>query len=157
TKPRFAFSLGKDDSSGEIEYRHKRYPKTGKYWGSGRLSPSGKWLAVFSYSGIKMPNFIWGGGTAKSGDIFWQVYDTVTGKKVFEWEAKNVDSPASLDDPVVWLEDRYFLFPEDDLAQNFVVVTLPPVTPEENPVTINFPSRKDSSGQPIPAPSIDEV
>lgn len=158
TKQRYAFSQGKDDASGEIEYRHRHYAKTGKYWGGGSVSPTGKWIAVFSYSGIKWPSLFPGSGpTAKTGDIFWEVYDTVTGKKVFEWEGKNARSPGSLGHPVVWLEDRYFLFPVDEHAQDMIVVTLPPVTPEENPVTIKLPALKDSSGQPVNAPSIHEA
>ena len=158
TKMRYAFSQGKDDASGEIAYRHRHYAKTGKYWGGGSVSPTGKWIAVFSYSGFKWPALLpFSGPTAKTGDIFWEVYDTVTGKKVFEWEGKNAQSPASLGHPVAWLEDRYFLFPVDEHAQDMIVVTLPPVTPEENPVTIRLPARKDSSSQPVPAPSTNEA
>jgi hypothetical protein len=157
TKPRYIFQKGNDFSSGEIEYRQQRYAKPGKYWSNSSLSPSGKWLAAFSYTGEKPPPDLFGQGTPREGDIFWQIYDTVTGKKVFEWEAKNVKSPAELSGPVVWLEDRYFLFPEDKQAQNLLVVTLPPFTPEVNPVTVQFPSRKDASGQWMPAGDRDEV
>jgi hypothetical protein len=160
TKPRLAFSNGKNDETGEIEYRLRRYRKTGKYWGHGLLSPSGRWLAVFSYTGVKPPpsffHFL-GGGSPPDGDVFWQVYDTVTGNKVFEWEAKNVKSPASRNTPAAWIEDRYFLFPDEGESQDFMVVTLPPVTPEVNPVTVEFPSRKDASGQPLPPGASDEV
>lgn len=157
TKPRRIFPKGNDDTTGEIEYKQKRYAKAGKYWGDGLLSPTGKWLAVFSWTGKKPPPDIFFGGAPRDGDIFWQIYDTVTGKKVFEWEAKNVKSPTSLDSPVVWLEDHYFLFPDDQEARNFNVVTLPPVTPEINPVTLQLPSRKDPTGQPLPAGARDEV
>ncbi len=160
TKPRLVFSKGQDKSSGEIEYRHKRYAKVGKYWGTGHLSPSGRWLAVFSYNGEDPPpsffHFL-GGGSPPKGDIFWQIYDTVTGRKVFEWEARNVKQPTSFYHPLVWLEDRYFLFPKDREAQNFVVVSLPPVTPEVNPVMVQFPSRRDAAGRPLPAGNRHEV
>jgi hypothetical protein len=150
TKSRFISADGPYDGSGEIVYRQKRYSKPGKYWGNGGLSPNGRWLASFSYSGVMTESLLpFGGQSVLSGDAFWQIYDTVTGKKVFESEAKNVKSPSSLNGPVIWLEDRYFLFPEDEQKQNFIVVTLPAYTPEENPVTIQFPSRKDSSGQPV--------
>jgi hypothetical protein len=57
TKPRLAFAKGKDDSSGEIEYKQKQkhYAKVGKYWGRDLISPGGRWLAVFSYTGVKPP------------------------------------------------------------------------------------------------------
>jgi hypothetical protein len=160
SKPRPEFSHGKDDSTGEIEYRQRSYPKTGKYWGRGLLSPSGRWLAVFSYNGEKPPpsffHFL-GGGNPPVGDIFWQVYDTVTGNKVFEWEAKHVKSPTFRDAPVVWMEDRYFLFPDEEEPRNFMLVKLPPVTPDVNPVTVQFPARKDESGHPLPPGNSDEV
>ncbi len=151
TKSRHLLHRGEDDSSGEIEYRGKKYPKVGKYWGHGFLSPNGKWLAVFSYTAVKPPPNIFFGGSPRSGDIFWEVYDTVTGEKIFDWQAKNVKNPTSLDGPLVWLEDRYFLFPEDEDEQNFIVVTLPAFIPEPNPVTVQLPSRIDDKGQRLPA------
>jgi hypothetical protein len=161
TKPRLAIANGKNDETGEIEYRLKSYPKTGKYWGRGLLSPSGRWLAVFSYTGVKPPpsffHFL-GGGSPPNGDIFWQLYNTVTGDKVFEWEAKNVKSPAFRDTPVVWIEDDYLLFPDEEAeGRNFMVVKLPPLTPEVNPVSVELPSRKDASGKPLPPGTSDEV
>lgn len=159
-KPRSVFSNGQDDESGEIVYRRKHYSKAGKYWGQGLLSPTGKWLAIFSYTGEKpaSPGFIGlGGGGPSIGAISWQIYDTVTGQKVFDCEAKSVKLPAQLSHPVVWLEDRYFLFPEDDATRNFIVVNLPPVTPEVNPVTVQFPSRRDPAGRPLPGGARDEV
>ena len=157
-RPRLVFPKGQDDSSGEIEYKQQRYAKPGKYWGHSMLSPAGKWLATFSYTGEKRPpDFLFGGGDPLIGDVFWQIYDAVTGRKVFEWQAKNVKHPTGLRGPVVWLEERYFLFPEDEEAQNLIVVTLPPVTPEENPVTIQLPSRKDANGKPLPPGASDEV
>jgi hypothetical protein len=158
TKARSLRANGPNDSSGEIEYKQKRYTKSGQYWGQGMLSPTGQWLAVFSYSGQKRPpDLIFGGGDPLSGDIFWQVYDTVTGKKVFEWQAKNVKHPTAFDNPVIWLEDRYLLLPGGEDARDFIVVTMPAFTPEENPLTIQFPSRRDSSGQPVPAGSSNEA
>ena len=158
SKPRAVFYLGRDNASGEIEYRQKRYPKVGKYLGGGQLSPTGKWLGVFSYNGEKGPDFgFFGGGVVAIGDVFWQIYDTVTGQKVFEWKSKNIKGPTSLDHPVVWLEDRYFLFPEDEEAKSFVVVTLPRFTPEEYPLTLQLPARRDASGQPLLAGDRDEV
>ncbi len=159
TEPRLVFPQEFGKTSREIDYRQKRYSKAGKYWGSSSLSPTGRWLAVFSHSGEK-PLFdfqLFGGGEPREGDIFWQIYDTVTGEKVFEWEAKNAKRPTSLDNPVVWLEDRYFLFSDDEATRTFNVVTLPAFTPEVNPVTLQLPSRKDPTGRPLPAGASDEV
>src|ERR1044072_2178189 len=158
TNSRYVGAKSPNYWSGEIDYRRKHYSKPGKYWGAGMLSPSGKWLAALSYSGEKRPpDLLFGGGDVPYGDAFLQIYDTATGQKVFEWEAKNVENPAHFDHPVVWLEDRYFLFPEDALAQTLIVVTLPTYTPEVNPLTLTFPARRDASGQPLPPGARNEV
>lgn len=151
TEWRHVFLKDVGESSKEIHYRQKRYSKVGQHWGPGMLSPTGRWLAVFSYSGVKQPpGFLgFGGGEPLVGDSFWQIFDTVTGEKVFDWEARNVNNPANLTDPVLWLEDRYFVFPDFKSAQDLNVVTLPPFTPEANPVTVQL-SRRDATGQPLP-------
>jgi hypothetical protein len=141
TGSRLLSSNGPDLSSGEIEYRGKKFRKSGKYWQSGLLSPGGKWLAIFSYTGERQQDLFLDGGSVRNGDIFWDVYDTASGEKVFEWRATNVKSPTDRSGPVVWLEERYFLFPEDLDAQNFIVVTLPDFVPEKNPITFVLPSR----------------
>lgn len=150
TAPRVVVPLsGGDLTSGEIRYRGKTFPKIGKYWGTGWLSPHGKWLAVFSYTGEKPPpNFMHfvTGGNPRTGDIFWQIYDAESGEKVFEWEARNVDNPASLDSRVVWLEERCLLLPLDVYAQSFNVVTLPESVAKTNPITVQLPSRIDPNG-----------
>jgi len=160
TKPKLVFHKGNDEASGQIEYRQKRYSKVGKYWSHALLSPSGRWLAVFSYNGEKPPpdffHFI-SGADPREGDVFWQIYDTATGQKVFEWEAKNVKGPTHLNGPGIWLEDKYFLFPDDEPAQNFNVATLPPFTPEINPVTVQLPPRRDATSKPLPAGARHEV
>lgn len=158
TKPRQLYANEQNDSSGEIEYRQRRYSKLGNYWGSCSVSPTGKWIATFSYSGQKRPpSILFGGVDPLIGDVFWQVNDAITGRKVFEWQARNVKNPTRFDNAVVWLEERYFLFAEDDVFQNFNVVTLPPVTPEVNPVTIQFPSRVDATGRPLTPGASDEA
>ena len=159
TRPRPVYPKGQDNSSGELEYRQRRYSKVGKYWGSCMLSPTGKWLAMFSYSGeMRSPDLLFGGSQEPLvGDAFWQIHDAITGQRVFEWRAMNVKNPTTFDNTVVWLEDRYILFQEDDEARSFTVVTLPPVTPEENPVTIQLPSRMDAAGQRVTPGESDEV
>jgi hypothetical protein len=159
TKPRLIFSKGPEGSE-EMEYRGKTFTKVGKHGDYGMLSPHGKWLAVFSYSGEKPPpsffDFL-GGGNPRTGDIFWTIYDTESGEKIFQGEAKDVKSPASLKGPVVWLEERYFLFPLDVHAQNFVVVTLPEFVPKRNPLAVKLPSRHDQNGRRIPGHKFHEA
>ena len=159
TEPRLVSPPG-DLTSGEIRYRGKTFPKVGKYWGTGLLSPHGKWLAVFSYTGEKPPpnliHFITG-GNPHTGDIFWQIYDTESGEKVFEWEARNVDYPANLSSPVVWLEERRVLLPLDVFAQNFNVVTLPEFVPKTNPVNVQLPARRDRNGVRIAPAQSNEI
>lgn len=157
TKSRLAFLNDRGEFAGQIEYRRKHYPKVGQHFGGAMLSPTGKWLAVFSYSGQESPSFFFFGGEVIFGDAFWQIYDTVTGRKVFDWDAKNVKKPGRFNGPIVWLEDRYFLFPEDDAAQTFIVVNLPPITPEANPAMVQFPSRRDAAGRPLPPAVRQEV
>ena len=146
-----------DANPGDLEYRGKKFKIAGTYCDTVQLSPRGQWLAIFSYSGTKTADWFFGGQSVKSGDIHWQIYNTSTGEKVFEWNARNVKTPANFDNPVVWIEERHFLFPLDQDAQNFNVVTLPNSTSEKNPVTIQLPSRKDDQGRPNPAPQNNEA
>ena len=157
-KPHLAFSKNHDEGPGELEYHGKKFKFAGKYCDGGTLSPRGQWLAVFSYTGVKSPpDILFGGNVVKVGDAFWQIYDMVTGQQVFEWHVKNVNNPAIFGSRVLWLEERYFLFPLDRDAQSFSVVTLPESVPEKNPVTIQLPSRTDDKGKHIPAPENNEA
>ena len=154
TKSRQVHWNNSNPYSGVIEYRGKKFQKTGKYWQSAGVSPAGRWLAVFSYTGERTRDFAFmDGGSVKSGDIFWDLYDTVTGEKVFQWRASNVKNPTVFGGPVVWLDERYFLFPEDEDDQHFTVVTLPEFIAETNPVQIALPSRMDANGTRVPAPA----
>ena len=157
TKSHLVVSKTSDDTSSELEYHGKKFKFAGKYCDFGVLSPRGQWLALFSYSGVKTDDWLFGGKSVKVGDIFWQIYNAVTGEKVFEWYATNVKTPSSLNGPHVWLDERYFVFPQDTNAQSFTVVTLPEFVPEKNPVTMQLPSRKDGNGVRIPAPDNEEV
>ena len=150
TKPRMVVALnGKDLTSGEIKYRGNTFSKVGKYWGTGWLSPHGKWLAVFSYSGeMPPPNFFQfiTGRSPRTGDIFWQIYDADSGEKVMEWEVRNIDYPASLENPVIWLDERRLLLPLDVLAQTYNVISLPEFVPKTNPLAVRLPPRTDANG-----------
>lgn len=158
TTSHLVFSKTSEDPAGELEYHGKKFKFAGKYCDGGELSPFGRWLALFSYTGEKTePDLLFGSGDPKVGDVYWQIYDTLTREKVFESHTKNVKYPTSLRGPVVWLEERYFLFPQDRDSQNFSVVTLPEFVPETNPSTIQLSSRKDDRGQRIPAPVNNEA
>lgn len=150
TEPRMVVPLSNQDlTSGEINYRGKTFQKVGKYWGTGWLSPHGKWLAVFSYSGEMPPrNFMQfiTGRSPRTGDIFWQIYDAESGEKVFEWEVRNIDNPASLGSRVVWLDERRLLLPMDVFAQTHNVVALPEFVPKVNPVVVQLPPRIVGNG-----------
>lgn len=138
----------------EFTYRGLRYAKRGEHWGSPvLLSPSGKWLALFSYSGRKTkPDLIFGGGEPRRGDVFWDVYDTLTGERVASWEARGVSSPASFRRAEAWLGERHLLVPADARAESYVVFTLPEFTPVENPGTLRFPEWVGEDGAPMRLP-----
>jgi hypothetical protein len=160
TKPRMVVPLRGDLTSGEIKYRGKTFPKVGKYWGTGWLSPHGKWLAVFSYSGELPPKdfmqFITG-RSPRTGDIFWQIYDADSGEKVFDWEVRNINNPASLGSHVVWLDERRLLLPMDPIAQTYNVVALPEFAPKKNPITVRLPARTDANGLKVAPAQSHEV
>ena len=153
TKPRMLVPLnGKDLTSGEIKFRGKTFSKVGQYWGYGWLSPHGKWLAVFSYSGeLPPPNFFQfiTGRSPRTGDIFWQIYDADSGEKVLDWEVRNIDHPAALGSLIVWLDERRLLLPLDVYARTYNVVTLPEFAPKTNPLAVKLPPRIDANGNPV--------
>lgn len=111
-----------------IEYRGRVYPHSGKAWTQTEAfpSPSGKWLAVFGDSSEEtntpgIPGISGGGRTA--GEMFLDVYDTTTGKKVLAGRAPHrgrVD-PGILFDNALWVEDRYLIMPLDNPGEAFFV------------------------------------
>ncbi len=126
TEPRIVVCIRCTPSEGELDYRGRKYSKAGKYWHLAWASPSGKWLAVFSYTGERTKDFAFmDGGSIKSGDVFWEVYNASTGEKVFAREARNVKSPINRGSPIVWLEEHLFIFPTDLDAREFDVLALP--------------------------------
>lgn len=156
SEPRLLF-VDAAKGSNEVSYRGLNFRKSGTHWGRVMLSPRGKWLAVFSYTGERRRGNFLGGGEPRVGDVFWDVYDAATGEKVMGRGAKNVEGPASFGGPVAWVEERYVLLPRDTLSQTFLVVTLPEFTPPPNPVTVTLPRRAGDDGKPAPAPTTQEA
>lgn len=141
------------DTRTGIEYRGFKYAKTGEHWRRATLSPGGKWIAVFSYSGRKTkPNLFFGDGEPRTGDAFWDIYDTFTGERVAAWSARGVARPTSYDTAETWLGERYFLAPADEQKQTYLAFTLPAFAPVKNPGTINFPEWLAADGKQLRLP-----
>jgi hypothetical protein len=124
-RPKRLFPHAQDDSKSEVfEYKGHAYGKASEHWGSVLLSPGGRWLAVYSYSGQNTPVFLFGGGVPREGDIFWDVYDAKTGEKVLSWNARSVRNPALLDGGAVWAGENYLIMPFDMHLQTCVLGVL---------------------------------
>lgn len=166
-KPRLLYAAGGDQTNEqghsqrrEVEYLGKKFARTGDYWRAASLSPSGRWLAVFSYSGRVPPrsffDFLGGGGPA-TGDVFWDLYDTATGEKVLAWEARGVRGPMWWDSTALWVGDRYFIWDGADRSQTLAVAALPDFTPGTNPGEVRFPRWLAADGTEMPAGARYEV
>ncbi|HVG29333.1 MAG TPA: hypothetical protein VM864_06390 [Pyrinomonadaceae bacterium] len=160
TKPHWVYlEYDPKEEKAEFTYRGFRYAKTGDYIGRPvLLSPAGKWLAVFSYSGKKTkPDLLFGGGEPRTGDVFWDIYDASTGARIASWEARGVRDPSLFHKATTWIGDRYFFAPADPNAKSYLVFTLPEFQPIENPGTVRFPAWLGEGGQPmrLPDPRLD--
>ena len=102
--------------------------RAGEYWGLVSLSPGGKVMAVFSYSGEQTKGGIipFMGGGVKSGDVYWDVYDARSGSRIVSWYAKSVRSPGSGSN-AAWVEDRYLVTPLQGGSNGLVITDLLPV------------------------------
>jgi len=102
--------------------------KAGEYWGLVSLSPGGKVMAVFSYSGKQTKGGIipFMGGGVKSGDVYWDVYDARSGSRIVSWYAKSVRSPG-VGSNAAWVEDRYLVTPLQSGSNGLVIIDLSPV------------------------------
>lgn len=108
-----------------INYRGKSFARTGAAWTSnGALaSPDGKWIAVFSHTterettGGALPGL--GQGGKGEGEMFVDVYDTSSGKKVMAGHAPHSGGqyPDYDFDEAVWVENRCIIVPLSYLAR----------------------------------------
>lgn len=115
-----------------INYGGKLFLKSGKSWAGtvGILSPSGSWLAVFSYTSRDkpLPEPLPGMGGSEPGKavIFVDVYDVATGNKVVAGKhAYKAYGPSDLFGSSVWIADHHLIVPFDTLLQNCLLITLP--------------------------------
>lgn len=106
-------NLQEDLKLQSFEYGGRKYTKSSDNWGAVLLSPGGRWLAVFSYSGRKTQGTFWTSGEPRQGDIYWDVYDTKTGSAVLSWNARAVSNPAMLGEGAVWAGEEYLVMPFD--------------------------------------------
>lgn len=138
----------------EIVYRGLTFARSGEHPSTARLSPGGRRLAVFSYSGKKTkPSLFFGGGEPRTGDAFWDIYDTLTGERIAAWSARGVESPASYNKATTWIGERYFLAPAEERAQAYLIFTLPQIAPIENPRTLDFAQWRGEDGTEMRLPS----
>lgn len=138
----------------EIEYLGKKFASTGEYWRESALSPKGRWLAVFSYSGrIPAKSFFdfLGGGGPRRGDIFLDLYDTATGEKVLAWEARGAESPMWWNTTALWVGDKYFVWDAAPNSEALAVAELPDLAPVRTPGEVRFPRWLTADGSPMPA------
>jgi hypothetical protein len=121
-RPKQVFPNSLDDSKLEaFDYRGRKYPKAGEHWGGALLSPGGRWLAVYSYSGEKTQGNFLGGDTPREGGVYWDVYDVNTGEKVLSWHAESVYGPGVLKEGAVWVGEEYFVMPLSSALQECVI------------------------------------
>ena len=106
-----------------LVFRGRQYARSGAAWGKvlGLVSPSQRWLAVFSYTSKKpLPPHIstpggfgfFGEPEAGNGDLFWDVYDTSSGERVLAGYAPFTDNaPSARFSGALWVEDRFLVMP----------------------------------------------
>jgi hypothetical protein len=113
-------SYGEAKTNAEgAQYRGKIFAKTGRSWESAAAlpSPGGKWIVVFSHTSEKdNPSYgILGGGGRGKGEMFIDVYDTSSGKKILSGHAPHGggDKPGRYFNDAFWAGDRYLIVPMD--------------------------------------------
>jgi hypothetical protein len=115
-----------------IEYAGKVFARSGRTWGNtvGVISPSGKWLAVLSYTSpekrTKSRSVLEEGGEPEHGVMYVDVYDPATGKKVLSGKQPFSDAPSAIFDASVWVEDQYLVIPLDFNSRKCLLLTIKP-------------------------------
>lgn len=123
-----------------VSYQDKLFQKSGDFWGStvGLLSPNGRFLAVFSFSSSAKPRTSWspldGGmpGEPRPGEMFVDVYDASSGKRIQSGRARYENSPSMLFGGALWVGDSYLVVPLDpvkfsDLAGQACLLSILPI------------------------------
>jgi hypothetical protein len=101
-----------------VKYQGRLYPTdTGESWTETKvfLSPSKRWLAVFSDTSkpAHRPGIAgFGGGGRTSGEMIVDVYDTSSGEKVMSGRSPHKGDAGTLISNALWIDgDRYLLIP----------------------------------------------
>jgi len=122
-----------DDKSrpSSLRYEGRLFAKTGRAWGDtvGIVSPSGRWLAVLSYTSrgkrTQSRGVLDEGGEPESGIAHIDIYNAATGEKIVATEQSFNSAPSSIFYESVWVKDRYFVMPLDFFQRRCVLITLP--------------------------------
>lgn len=111
------------DASGlHVTIDGKAYPKSGPKWvgGSGTqrcpMSPDGKYVAVFSYSGnaesAEFHDFRWRWRDPVRGEYFVDIYDRATGRLGISMRGSFVNqTPGGILQESFWLQQQYYAVP----------------------------------------------
>jgi hypothetical protein len=107
-----------------VKYNDRLYRKSGESWGNevALVSPRATRIAVFSYTSREevpkplVPGF--GGTDPAHGEVFLDIYDVSSGKRVIAARAPYGGdgggySPSMLFGSALWVDDRYFVMPLD--------------------------------------------
>jgi hypothetical protein len=113
------------DEQATVTYHGKEYAKSAEHLGKTLVSPNGRWLAVYSFSGQMTPANFFSSGLPREGDVYWDVYDTRTSERVLAWTAKIVRSPGLLAEAAVWVDDKYLVMPFSSSLESCVIGVLP--------------------------------
>ena len=119
------------NSPSGIKYAGKVFTRSGRTWGNtvGMVSPAGRWLAVFSYTGpqkrTKSRSILEEGGEPEGGIVYIDIYNAATGEKVLATNQSYNELPSSIFDESVWVKDRYLVMPLDFTQRRCVLITLP--------------------------------
>ena len=120
-----------------LTYKGRLYPKTGESWGNegALVSPRGRWIVVFSFTSPDKPRPAlipgFGGNGPAHGELFVDLYDLVSGKRIlneratFGDENPGGEDPSSLFSHSVWIEDRYLIVPLTTYLETCLLITLP--------------------------------